>query len=271
MPARAAIVVLLPIFALAAFAAPPEIARFSTTLGDFDVLLRADAAPVSVANFISYADTGRYGSTIIHRSTTYDPGSIQIVQGGGFLLTDSNLWAVQTDPPIALEANLPNLRGTIAMARTSDPNSATSQWFFNVADNAGLDGNYAVFGSIIGSGGLAVLDAMGALTVYNASAQLGNDVFSELPLVQIPPDPNLYLVLVQNVAITRFRITGIQPGTNGVKIDWTALSTNTPVKVERTTNLVTGTWQPVSTNNTGATFTDTNAPASAAFYRVVAE
>lgn len=269
MPARAAVVVLLPVFALAAFAAPPEIARFSTTFGDFDVLLRADAAPVSVANFISYADTGRYGSTIIHRSTTYDPDSIQIVQGGGFLLSTNGLSLVPTDPPIALEANLANLRGTIAMARTSDTNSATSQWFFNVADNPGLDGNYAVFGSIIGSGGLAVLDAMGGVLAYDASTYLG-EAFTELPLTQPALEPD-YLVLVQNVAITRFRITGIQPGTNGVKIDWTPLSTNTPVKVERTTNLATGTWQPVSTNNTGATFTDTNAPAAAAFYRIVAE
>ncbi len=247
----------------------PTIARFSTTLGDFDVLLRPDAAPVNVANFVSYADTGRYDSSIIHRSTTYNSADIQIVQGGGFLLADNNLWNIQTDPPIALEANLANLRGTIAMARTVDPDSATSQWFLNVAGNAGLDGNYAVFGSIIGSGGLAVMDAMASLTVYNASAQLG-DVFSELPLIQPTLTPDS-LVLVQNVAISRFRITGIQPGTNGVKIDWTALSSNTPVKVERTTNLTTGTWLPVSANNTGSTFTDTNAPATAAFYRVVTE
>ncbi len=233
------------------------------------MLLHGDAAPVSVANFISYADGGRYDSTIIHRSTTYDPDSIQIIQGGGFVISGFNLSAVPTDAPIVLEPGLANSRGTIAMARTADPDSATSQWFFNVADNPALDGTYAVFGRIIGSGGLAVLDAMGALPAYDATNQLG-PVFSELPLMQ-PALDSTNLVVVQSVAVVPFRVTDIQHLTNGVKIDWTALSTNTPVRVERTTNLVSGIWQAVATNNTQTTFTDANAPAGAAFYRVVTE
>lgn len=252
-----------------ALAAPPNIAKFSTIVGDFDVLLHGDAAPVSVSNFISYAAAGRYESTIIHRSTTYNPASIQIVQGGGFVISSNSLSAVATGAPIVLEAGLANSRGTLAMARTSERDSATSQWFFNISGNPGLDGNYAVFGGTIGSGGLSVLDALGSIPVYDVSVDLGS-VFSELPLTQ-PALQAAYLVVVHNIAVVPFRVTGIHPQTKGVRIDWTALSTNTPVKVERMTNLVTGTWQIVSSNNTQATFTDTNAPASAAFYRVVTE
>lgn len=84
MPSPAAIAAILMSLLLAsAGAAPPSVAKFSTVAGDFDVLLRADAAPASVANFTSYANSGRYDSTIIHRSTTYNPAGIQIVQGGG--------------------------------------------------------------------------------------------------------------------------------------------------------------------------------------------
>ena len=271
MPSRiVAFIVLMTIFSSVAVAKPPMIAKFSTIAGNFDVLLHGDAAPVSVANFISYADAGRDDSTIIHRSTTYNSSDIQIVQGGGFVISGNNLSVVATNAPIVLEAGLANSRGTLAMARTAERDSATSQWFFNVTDNPGLDGNYAVFGSTIGSGGLSVLDALGVIPSYDASVQLGSAVFSQLPLTQ-PWLQAAYFVVVHSVAVVPFRVTGVQPRTNGVKIDWTALSTNTPVKVERTTNLVTGSWQIVSSNNIEATFTDTNAPANAAFYRVVTE
>lgn len=264
----AAVVFLLAIFSSVA-APPPKIARFSTVLGDFDVLLHQDNAPVSVANFTSYASSGRYDSTIIHRSTTYNSSTIQIVQGGGFGLSTNNLFPVSTDAPIVLEAGLANSRGTIAMARTSEPNSATSQWFFNVTNNPGLDGSYAVFGNILGARGLSVLDALGSVPVYNVTNQLGA-VFAELPLTK-PSLEAASLVLVRSVAVVPFRVTGLQRATNGVKLDWTALSTNTPVRVERTTNLATGVWQAVSSNNVAATFTDTNAPAAAAYYRVVTD
>ena len=269
MPLRAAIAVILTsLLSSGVTAAPPLVAKFSTIVGDFDVLLHENAAPLSVANFTSYANSGRYDSTIIHRSTTYDPHSIQIVQGGGFVLSTNSLSMVVADQSIALEAGLANSRGTLAMARTSDPDSATSQWFLNVADNPGLDGNYAVFGDMISIGGLSVLNALGAVPAYDASGQLGG-VFNELPLTQ-PALESQYLVVVHGVSVTPFQITAIRPGTNGVHLDWTALSTNTPVKVERTTNLAAGNWQVVSSNNTQGTFTDTNAPATA-FYRLVTQ
>lgn len=265
----AALAVIHSLFAPGALAESPMVAKFSTVLGDFDVLLRPDAAPISVANFISYADAGRYDSTIFHRSTTYNSSNIQIVQGGGFALSGETLSPVETNSPIVLEASLPNLRGTIAMARTAVPDSATSQWYFNVTDSPGLDGSYAVFGSIMGSGGFSVLDALGAVTVYDASGALGA-AFSEMPLLALPLVVSS-LVLVQSVTVAPFSITKIQQTNGGIKIDWSALSTNTPVRVERTTNLVSGNWEAVSTNNRAATFTDTNVPAAAAFYRVVTE
>ena len=191
---------------LAACPAPAvadTIVTFTTNLGAFDVQLYDSQVPTTVANFLNYVNAGRYEGTLIHRSTTYNPSDIQIVQGGGFALTGNGLDYVQTFAPIALEASLPNLRGTIAMARTNDPNSATSQWFFNVTDNPALNpapGNdgYAVFGQVIGSG-MNVVDAIAAVTVYDASVQLGG-AFSQLPLL----NPSLTaenLVMVSSVAV----------------------------------------------------------------------
>ena len=129
--------------------------RFDTNFGIFDVeLTDIPQMESTVANFLSYVDAGLYNSTIIHRSTTDDPFDIQIIQGGGFVLQGSTISPVSTFAPIPLQALYSNTRGTIAMARTSDPDSATSGWFFNVTDNAALNGGYAVFGSVIGATGL---------------------------------------------------------------------------------------------------------------------
>lgn len=166
------------------------IVTFTTNLGAFDVRLFEAQAPTTVANFLSYVNAGSYTNTFFHRSTTYNPADIQIVQGGGFGYSSPNFFAVDTSAPINLEAALPNTRGTIAMARTSDPNSATSPWFFNVQDNPGLNpslGNdgYAVFGEVIGSG-MDVIDAIAGLSVYNGNPPIiGQQTgpFGELPLI----------------------------------------------------------------------------------------
>lgn len=161
--------------------------RFDTNFGIFDVeLTDIPQMESTVANFLSYVDAGLYNSTIIHRSTTDDPFDIQIIQGGGFVLQGSTISPVSTFAPIPLQAIYSNTRGTIAMARTSDPDSATSGWFFNVTDNAALNGGYAVFGSVIGATGLSVIDAIAAVNVYNMSVDLG-PAFSELPLVPTGP------------------------------------------------------------------------------------
>lgn len=134
--------------------------RFETTLGHFTIELDADAAPVSSGNFLRYVDDGYFDGTIFHRVI---PGFM--VQGGGFT-ADMSQKPART--PIANEAGngLRNRRGSIAMARTSDIHSATSQFFVNLVDNAFLDhrpGNYgyAVFGRVVE--GMDVIDRIAAV------------------------------------------------------------------------------------------------------------
>ena len=121
-----------------------------TTKGNITLELDSAKAPQTVANFVKYAESGHYDGTIFHRVI---PGFM--IQGGGF---DVDMKQKSTNPPIAIEADngLKNLNGTVAMARTNDPNSATSQFFINVKDNGFLDHTsptprgwgYAVFGKV---------------------------------------------------------------------------------------------------------------------------
>jgi peptidyl-prolyl cis-trans isomerase B (cyclophilin B) len=131
--------------------------RFETSLGDFTVELDEESAPGSCKNFLRYVDEGFFDGTIFHRVIKGF-----MVQGGGFT---AEMKQKPTHAPIQNEANngLRNLRGTLAMARTNDPHSATSQFFINLVDNGFLDyrtGNagYAVFGRV--AGGMDVVDAM---------------------------------------------------------------------------------------------------------------
>lgn len=140
----------------------PEV-HIKTNYGEIILKLDAVKAPNTVKNFLQYVQEGFYNNTIFHRVI---PGFM--IQGGGFT---ANLELKQSNAPIKNEANngLKNLRGTIAMARTSDPHSASSQFFINVADNASLDfsaplGNgwgYAVFGKV--TQGMDVVDKIKAV------------------------------------------------------------------------------------------------------------
>lgn len=119
----------------------------TTSLGEITIALDAQNAPVTVENFLSYVDKGYYNGTIFHRVI-----SNFMIQGGGFIPDGTQK---QTNAPIELESRngLKNLVGTLAMARTNDPNSATSQFFINVVDNSSLNYNqgnpgYAVFGKV---------------------------------------------------------------------------------------------------------------------------
>jgi cyclophilin family peptidyl-prolyl cis-trans isomerase len=125
--------------------------QLNTSLGPITLELADDQAPKSVANFLTYARDGFYNGTIFHRVI----GDFMI-QGGGFT---TDFQQKPTRAPVPNEANngLKNLRGTVAMARTSDPNSATAQFFINVKDNPPLDHRsptpqgwgYAVFGKVV--------------------------------------------------------------------------------------------------------------------------
>ena len=134
--------------------------KLTTTLGAIVIQLDNAKAPVSAANFADYVKQGFYNGTIFHRVI---PGFM--AQGGGF---DSSFEQKTTQAPIKNEADngLKNKRGTLAMARTNDPNSATAQFFINLKDNGFLDHTsptpsgwgYAVFGEVIE--GMEVVDAM---------------------------------------------------------------------------------------------------------------
>ena len=126
-----------------------------TNEGDITVKLFADKSPVSVANFLAYVDSGFYNGTIFHRVI---PNFM--IQGGGF---DKDLNQRDTKDPIVNESKnrLHNTRGTIAMARTNDPDSATAQFFINQRSNLTLDWapgreGYAVFGEVVA--GMDVVD-----------------------------------------------------------------------------------------------------------------
>ena len=122
----------------------------TTTVGPITLELDADSAPKTVDNFLSYVVSGFYDGTIFHRVIDNF-----MIQGGGF---DADMGQKATEAPIENEANngLTNLRGTIAMARTQDPHSATAQFFINVNDNDFLNHTgenmqgwgYAVFGKV---------------------------------------------------------------------------------------------------------------------------
>jgi cyclophilin family peptidyl-prolyl cis-trans isomerase len=124
--------------------------RLKTSQGDIVLELNAEKAPITVANFLSYVKKKHYDGTVFHRVMNGF-----MIQGGGFALTDSKLVERPTGPGIKNEGQngLKNDLGTIAMARTSDPDSASAQFFINVKDNAGLNypsnGGYAVFGKVI--------------------------------------------------------------------------------------------------------------------------
>jgi cyclophilin family peptidyl-prolyl cis-trans isomerase len=131
--------------------------RFETSHGGFTVQLFEKEAPQTVANFLAYLDAGFFDGTIFHRIV---PGFV--IQGGGL---SCDFAQKQTNPPVRNEAGngLKNLRGTLSMARTNDPHSATSQFFVNLSDNDFLDqtpGNpgYAVFGRVVE--GLDSVDAI---------------------------------------------------------------------------------------------------------------
>ncbi|MEX1166580.1 MAG: peptidylprolyl isomerase [Hydrogenophaga sp.] len=155
----------LPLTAQAADAAALPKVRLTTSLGDIVLELNAAKAPKSVENFLKYVADKHYDGTVFHRVM----GSF-MVQGGGF---NADLQQKSTRAPVPLEASngLKNDRGTIAMARTANPNSATAQFFINVVNNDMLnapspDGyGYTVFGKVID--GMATVDKIKSVPVGN--------------------------------------------------------------------------------------------------------
>ena len=158
--------------------------KLQTNFGDITIELNAEKAPVTVANFLNYVDKGFYDGTIFHRVINGF-----MIQGGGF---DASMNQKKTHAPIENEAKngLKNRRGTLAMARTGDPHSATAQFFINHADNLPLDypsrdgWGYAVFGKV--TSGMDVVDKI-------AKVRTGNAGFHQ----DVPTTP----VVIKNVRI----------------------------------------------------------------------
>jgi len=155
-----------------------------TTDGDITIELFADKSPITVENFLRYVDDGHYDGTVFHRVI-----SNFMIQGGGF---DADLKEKETRDPIVNESKnkLHNTRGTLAMARTSDPNSATAQFFINQRSNLRLDWSggkdgYTVFGEVID--GMQVVDIISLADTGSAQAQTprGPAPFENVPVQPI--------------------------------------------------------------------------------------
>lgn len=167
-------------------------------------------APLTVENFTNYVEDGDYVNSIIHRSV-----SDFIIQGGGFFLNDdSTISQVPTDDPVQNEfsSERSNLEGTIAMAKLgNDPDSATSQWFFNLGDNSeNLDnqnGGFTVFGEVLSEQDAETVNAIAELPRLDLSEQLGSP-FNTVPLniedSENPPPPTIDdLVRYESITISQ--------------------------------------------------------------------
>ena len=178
----AALAALVGCLALPAWAADAPKVKFATSAGDIVVEVYPDKAPKTVENFLQYVRDKHYDGTIFHRVIDRF-----MIQGGGF---DRNMAEKKTRPPVPHEGveahakGLKNERGTLAMARTNDPNSATAQFFINVADNTRtLDPpgpnapGYTVFGRVVS--GMDVVDKIKGVQ----TGQVG--MYSDVPIVPV--------------------------------------------------------------------------------------
>lgn len=174
----------LVVLALGSFAsaAEPVVVDLVTSEGEIRIELDAEKAPKTVENFVSYVKSGHYDGTVFHRVI---PSFM--IQGGGMT---ADLREKKTEPPIVNEASngLKNLKYTLAMARTSNPNSATSQFFINVANNDFLDRansadghGYAVFGKVVA--GKEVVDKIAA-----KKTTVKRDPINGIPMEDVPAE-----------------------------------------------------------------------------------
>ena len=155
--------------------------KLSTNKGDIIIKLFSEDAPETSKNFINYVNGGNYNGTIFHRVINNF-----MIQGGGHL---PDMSEVSTNPPIVNESNnnISNKKGTIAMARTSDPHSATSQFFINLKDNDFLDMKnspdgygYCVFGEV--AEGIEIVESIGVAETGNKAGHVDvplNDIVLE--------------------------------------------------------------------------------------------
>jgi peptidyl-prolyl cis-trans isomerase A (cyclophilin A) len=166
---------------LFAAVAQAQVVKLTTSEGDIRIQLDAEKAPKTVANFLQYVKAGHYNGVIFHRVI-----ADFMIQTGGYTQNGEKITQKATKPPIPIESNngLLNVRGAVAMARTADPNSATSQFFIDVVDTPFLDAansrdgfGYAVFGQVIE--GMDVVDKIR----FTPTTEQGS--FQNLPITPI--------------------------------------------------------------------------------------
>jgi len=184
-------------------AATATIVQVETDLGTVEINLYDNATPATVTNFLNYVNSGAFTDSIFHRSV---PGFV--IQGGGFVTNiNAQLSDITSNPAVSNEPVYSNVRGTIAMAKLdTDPNSATNQWFINLANNAanldGQNGGFTVFGEV--TTGMDVVDAIAGLPRYDFGS-----AFTDLPLqnysatdfANTVPVNNTHLVIVTAVTV----------------------------------------------------------------------
>jgi len=255
--------------------------QFRTSVGDMDVILYDEDKPVTASNFVRYVEEGAYEDSIFHRATA-SPGLV-VIQGGYHWVSNRTsqtnfvVYNIPTRPPITNEFTVgtfhSNVFGTIAMAKSRDPDSARSQFFFNLGDNStALDspsnsGGFTVFGHVVQ--GSNVLNRLNAAHTNSAIqiADLRPYGPSELPVLKtaLPPleaDEMIYV----DISLLEVRI---ESAGGAQQISWNSVSNRTNI-VEYTTALPPE-WQTlVTTNGNGSRLTVfDHTPADASrFYRV---
>jgi peptidyl-prolyl cis-trans isomerase A (cyclophilin A) len=163
------------------------VVELDTTLGKITIELDAKKAPISVANFLKYIDKGFYDGLVFHR--VINEQSPKMIQGGGMSEVNGQLQQKQPDfAPIKNESDngLSNVRGSIAMARTNNPNSATSQFYINHQDNTRLDtvgGGYAVFGKV--TAGMDVVDAIAKVETTSKVESSRRQQLGDVPVTPV--------------------------------------------------------------------------------------
>lgn len=253
------------------------LAQFRTVFGDIEVELFDQHKPATVQNFMRYVQSGLYQDGFIHRCNP-----VFVIQGGGFAVasrytTNAQIVAIPTYPPIVNEftngAIYSNVYGTIAMARQGGvTNSATSQWFFNLANNSSLDtmdGGFTVFGRVVrGTNVLNIFRTFSRFSPTNTIMNFGG-AFTELPLLTTNATYND--LLYADISLLNVRV---RRSTNDTcRISWRSVDGKTN-RVEYSSRMPPVNWQPLlATNGNGTTYTVTDSSTNAArrFYRVRVE
>ncbi len=181
----------------ASHASAGTVIRFNSVLGSFDVRMYDAATPLTVANILNYVNDGDFDDSIVHRveNTFVQQANGMfveepfVIQGGNWVYPADGIFngvitPIPSDPPVLNEPGLSNLRGTVALARSSAVNSGTNNWFVNLGDNSFLDNvnqGFTVFGRVVGDG-MQVVDAIAELNTFNVRDSLNRSVGTKVPL-----------------------------------------------------------------------------------------